>query len=141
LNKVTEVTAPKIQIALPDLPVDGRICYYGYDIAVEWLADYSDKHWPYDDNERFDILSKASEAVEVLRRHSGIERLDLESALMDHAAPSNTVIIPGHLPGEIRVTILSIFSNLRAFIVQETAKSGASRPVVGNYWEAAKVVG
>lgn len=94
--------------------MDGRICFYGYDVSIEWLADYSDKHWPYADDECFDILSKASEAMEVLRGHSGIKRLALESALVDPAAPSNTVTIPGYLPGEIRVPILSIFSDERS---------------------------
>ena len=46
--------------------------------------------------------------------HSRIKNLELESALMDHTAtPKNAVTIPGHRPGEIRVPIVSIFSDER----------------------------
>ena len=107
-----KVTAPKIQIALPNLTTDGRVCYYGYDLAVEWLVDYSNTHWRWDPaGGGYDVLSKASGAMQLLRSHSGIRRLELESALLDHTAPSNTVTIPGYRPGEIRVPIVSIFSD------------------------------
>ena len=56
-------------------------------------------------------MTKTVGAVDLLRTHSGIKRLDLESALMDDTVPSNVATIPGHNPGEIRVPLISIFSN------------------------------
>jgi hypothetical protein len=125
LNKVT--APPKIQIPLPDFPADGRICFYGYDIAMEWLADYSNKHWPYADNECYDTLSKAIDAVQLLGRHSGIKRLYLESALVDRAATSDTVTIPGSRPGEIRVPVLSIFSDERSSFKKRPSQEQVDR--------------
>lgn len=107
-----KVTSPqKIQIALPNLTTDGRVCYYGYDVEVEWLANYATKHWRWGPLECYDIMSRASGAIQLLRRHSGIKRLSFESALRDPSAPSNTVTISGYRPGEIRVPLISIFSD------------------------------
>ena len=67
-----KVTAPrKIQIALPNPRKDGRVCYYGYDVAMEWLVDYADTHWRR--NKNYDIMSKTIGAVELLRLRSGIK--------------------------------------------------------------------
>jgi hypothetical protein len=62
-------------------------------------------------NSDFDDISKITGGVKLLGFHSGIKRLQLESALMDRAAPSNTVTMLGYRPGEIRVPIISIFSD------------------------------
>ena len=110
MNKVT--APPKIQIALPNA-TDGRVCFYGYDIAMEWLVDYATTHWSWDpiDGACYDDLSKASGAIKLLSIHSGIKRLAFESALKDHTTPSDAVTIPGHRHGEIRVPLISIFSD------------------------------
>ena len=113
-NILKKVTAPpKIQIALPNLTTDGRVCYYGYDVSVEWLVEYATRHWRWDpvDSEYYDDLSKATRAMKLLRKHSGIKRLAFESALKDHTVPSDAVTIPGYRPGEIRVPLISIFSD------------------------------
>ena len=111
LKKV--IAPPKIQITLPSRPADGRACFYGYDVAMQWLVDYSTTHWrrvPTGDR-YYDDLSKASGGIQLLRRHSGIKRLELEFAIKDQAAPSDTVTIPGYQPGEVRVPVISIFSD------------------------------
>ena len=109
-----KVTAPlKIQIALPNLGTDGRVCFYGYYVGMEWLIEYATAHWCWDpiDSGYYDDLSKASGAMKLLRIHSGIKRLRFESALKDHTVPSDAVTIPGHRLGEIRVPLISIFSD------------------------------
>ena len=58
-----------------------------------------------------DDLFKASGAMKLLRFHSGIKRLAFELALRDHTAPSDAVTIPGHRLGEIRVPLISNFSD------------------------------
>ena len=70
-------------------------------------------HWRWGsiDSEHFDDLSRASAALKLLRVHSGIKRLAVESALKDDAAPPDTVTIPDNLPGENRVPLISIFSD------------------------------
>lgn len=62
------------------------------------------------DGKCYDTLPKANGAVQLLSLHPGIKCLELESTLMDPSAPSNTFTIPGHLPGEIEVAVLSNFS-------------------------------
>ncbi|KAF8240112.1 hypothetical protein L208DRAFT_1385039, partial [Tricholoma matsutake] len=82
--KITAAPSTKIQVALPDLNTNGRICFYGYDVSTEWLIDYTNKHW---------------------------KAIADESALEDPSAPAGTVTIPGHRPGKIRVPLVSVFSN------------------------------
>jgi hypothetical protein len=113
-----KVTAPppsrKFQIELPELSTDGRVCFYGYDVEMEWLIDYATKHWcwdPLDTSSGYDDLSKITGGLKLLGFHSGIKRLQLESVLKDQAAPSNVATIPGYRPGEIRVPLISIFSD------------------------------
>ena len=106
-----KVTAPaKVQVVLPYRSADGRLYYYGYDVAMEWLMDYFKTHWP--QGSSCDVFTKTVGGVHFLRNHSDIKHLDLESAFKDETAPSNVVTIPGR-PGEIRVPIISIFSNER----------------------------
>ncbi|KAF8240122.1 hypothetical protein L208DRAFT_1385050 [Tricholoma matsutake] len=107
--KITAAPSTKIQVALPDLNTNGRICFYGYDVSTEWLIDYTNKHWKA--IAEYDNLAKASAAIKLLRSHSGIKRLEYESAFEDPSAPAGTVTIPGHRPGEIRVPLVSVFSN------------------------------
>ena len=108
-----KVTArPKIQIALPNPTTDGRVCFYGYDVGMEWLVEYGTAHWCWGPpHNRYDDLSRASGAMKLLRKHSGIKRLRFESALKEPNI--DAVTIPGHrgLPGEIRVPLISIFSD------------------------------
>ena len=112
-NILKKVTAPQIQIALPRLTTDGRACFYGYDVGMDWLIDYATKNWRWDPNDesRLGDLSKIGAGMILLREHSGIRRLEIESALKDHAAPSDTVTIQGSRHNEPEVPILSIFSN------------------------------
>ena len=111
-----KVTArPKIQIALPNPTTDGRVCFYGYyDVGMEWLVEYGTAHWcrgpPHN---RYDDLSRASGAMKLLRKHSGIKRLRFEAALIDHTVPADAVTIPGKRLGESRVPLYQ-FSVTRA---------------------------
>jgi hypothetical protein len=107
LKKVT--APPRIQIALPNPAKDGRVCFYGYDVSMEYLIDYATTHWCWDHMDKGD-LSKISGGVKLLGFHSGIKQLKLESGIKDRAAPANTATIPGR-PGEVRVTVMSIFSD------------------------------
>lgn len=58
-----------------------------------------------------DITTKTSAAIQLLMSHSGVKRLEFEAALVDHTVPPDAVTIPGNRPGEIRVPLISIFSN------------------------------
>ena len=99
-------------MALPNLTTDGRICFYGYDVSMEWLIDYATRNWLWDPNDTgYDNLSKISGALTVLKFRSGVKHLDFEWAFKDHSAPSNTVTMPGYRPGEDRVPVLSIFTD------------------------------
>jgi hypothetical protein len=110
--KVT-TAPPKIQIELPNLATDGRVCFYGYNFSIEWLIEYATTHWRWGpiDSGGYDDISKITGGLNLLRMHSGIKRLKLESGIKDHAAPANTTTIPGYRPGEVRVTVMSIFSD------------------------------
>jgi len=108
LNQLNAAPSTKIQVALPNLNTNGRVCFYGYGVATEWLIDYANKHWK--GIEEYDDLAKASAGLHLLRAHSGIKRLSLESAVKDPKAPIDTVTIPGRI-GETRVPLVSIFSN------------------------------
>ena len=112
-NVSKKVTAPpKIQVALPNLATDGRVCFYGYDVGMEWLVEYGTAHWCWGPpHNRYDDLSRASGAMKLLRKHSGIKRLRFEAALIDHTVPVDAVTIPGKRLGESRVPVISIFSN------------------------------
>ena len=79
---------------------------------MEWLIDYATRNWLWDPNDPdYDDLSKISGALTVLSFQTGIKRLLLESAFKDQSAPSNAATIPGYKPGEVRVPVLSIFSD------------------------------
>jgi hypothetical protein len=91
------------------LQTNGRVCFYGFDVTTEWLINYARTHWK--DAERYDDLARVSSAIKLLRAHSRIKSLVYESALVDHTTPPDTVLIPGHRFGELRVPLLSIFSN------------------------------
>ena len=114
LKKVAAPLAPKIQIAPPaNLGTDGRICFYGYDFEMPWLIEYATAHWCWCpiDSEFYDDFSKISGGLRLLKMHSGIKRLMFEAALKDDTVPSDVVTIPGNRPGEVRVPIISIFSD------------------------------
>jgi hypothetical protein len=106
-----KVTAPQIEIELPDPATDGRVSFYGYDVGMEWLVNYATKHLRWDG--QYDDMSKASAAIQLLMSRSGAKRLEFEAALVDHTVPPDAVTIPGNRPGEIRVPLISIFSNER----------------------------
>ena len=104
-----KVTAPpRIQVALPNLSTDGRACYYGYDVAIEWLAEYGAANWIWTpvENSHPDDLSMASGGMTLLRSHSGISRLKFRSGLKDHTVPSDAVTIPGYRTGEVQVPLI-----------------------------------
>ncbi|KAI9444427.1 hypothetical protein F5148DRAFT_1255124, partial [Russula earlei] len=104
-----KVAAPhmKVQIALPKPSEDNRVLFYGFDVGTEWYIEYTNTHRK--ELKDFDELSKISAGIKLLRAHTGIKGLKLESALNDPAAPTSTTM-PGR-PGEPRVPVLSIFSN------------------------------
>jgi hypothetical protein len=106
-----KITPPtKIKIALPNLDAN-RVCFYGYDVGMDWLVVYATKHMRWDSIDLpYDDFSKASAAMGLLRIHSGIKHLGIESAIKDHTAPSDTVTVPGR-PGVVRVPIVSIFTD------------------------------
>ena len=115
-NVLKKVTArPKIQVELPkNIGTDGRVCFYGYDVGMEWLIEYATANWCWGpiENKHYDDLSKASGAIKILRARSGIKQLLFESALVDHTVPADTVTIPGYRgKGELIVPIISIFSD------------------------------
>ena len=97
----------QVTVALPDLDTNSRVCFYGYEISREWLIDYSNKHWK--GIQHFDDSAKVSTAIYLLRAHSGIKRLEYESALPDPKTAAGTVAMEGH-PDSV-VPLLSIFSN------------------------------
>ena len=103
----------KIKITLPNLATarDGRVCFYGYDVSMEWLVTYGTAHWCWGPlGPEFDDLSKASGAMQLLRLNSGIKGLKFETAIKDPNI--DAVTIPGHRElGEIRVPLISIFSD------------------------------
>ena len=124
----------RIQVALPDLNTDGRVCFYGYEISREWLIDYTNELL--EDVEEFDSHAKVSVALSLLRSHSGIKNLEYEPALPDPKAATGTLTMAGYQGPTVR--LLSIFNNK----LPETAPSGKGRLFVGNSGrEAAKVVG
>jgi hypothetical protein len=63
-------------------------------------------------SEYYDDLSKASAAMRI---HSGIKRLEFESALKHHTTPQThpSQFQKKNQPGEIRVPLVLIFGNER----------------------------
>ena len=109
---------PKIQIALPNLATarDGRVSFYGYDVSVEWLVAYSTANWlwewgPLDRN--VDDLSRATAAMKLLRMNTRIAGLRFESALKEPGVDAVTTPGSKGLPGDVRVPLISIFSDER----------------------------
>ena len=96
-----------MKIELPERSADHRVLFYGYDVGPEWYIEYTNTHRK--DLKDYDDLAKISVGKQLLKAHTGIKGLALESALNDSAAPAG-VTIPGR-PGEPRVPVLSIFSN------------------------------
>ena len=93
----------RIQVALPDLNTNGRVCFYGYEISREWLIDYTSEHL--ESPEEYDDLAKVSVAIYLLKVNSGIKGLEYESALPDPKA-ATAASYQG-----TTVRLLSIFSN------------------------------
>ena len=57
------------------------------------------------------VICKMDGGLKLLRMHSGINRLEVETALKDDRTPLNAELILGSRPGEMRHTvIMSIFS-------------------------------
>lgn len=57
------------------------------------------------------VIFKMDGGLKLLRMHSGINLLEVETALKDDRTPSNAELILGSRPGEMRHTIISIFCN------------------------------
>jgi hypothetical protein len=105
------VASTKMQLPHPThLHADpkGRVCFYGYDILEDWLINYTKTNIK--DHAQYDNLALMSAAVHILKAQMRIRTLDIETALVDPTAPSNT-IIPGQQRGEPMVPILSICTN------------------------------
>ena len=107
LNQFDAAPPRRIQVALPDLNTNGRVCFYGYEISREWLIDYSNEHM--ERAEECDDSAKVSGALFLLRGASGIKKLEYELALPD---PKAAISIPtgARYQGAV-VRLLSIFSN------------------------------
>ena len=90
---------------------NGRIYFYGYDITLDWLVDYTKTHWK--DHAGKDRLALMGVAIQFLKTHTGIHTLTYRSALVDSTAPTNRSI-DGHRPGERMVPILSICTSERS---------------------------
>jgi len=99
-----------MKLALPtDLETQGRVCFYGFAVTMEWLVDYAKSHWT--DADQYDDLAKASAAIKFLRRSSHISTLQFESALVDNTVSTDTIFTPGNRRGEPMVPLIAIFSN------------------------------
>jgi hypothetical protein len=112
LKKVT--APPQIQVALPNLSTDGRACFYGYDVGIDWLIEYGAANWIWTPVEKVfsNDISMASGAMKLLRLYSGIKHLKFKSALKDHTVPSDAVTVPGHRGiGDHQVPLISIFND------------------------------
>ena len=107
LNQVNATPPRRIQVALPDLNTNGRVCFYGYEISREWLIDYTNKHR--EGVERYDDHAKVSAALFLLRAHSNIKNLEYESALPDPKAATDIPKTAWYQGPTVR--LLSIFSN------------------------------
>ena len=112
MKKVSAPPKIRIQIDLPDIAPDSRVYFYGYHVELEWLSDFYTAHRRLDPEDKsYDTLSKASAAIQVFRRQSGIKRLEYEMVLKDYSVPSDAASIPGLRLGDERVPIVAIFSN------------------------------
>ena len=99
-----------MKLALPTgVETQGRVCFYGFAVTMEWLVDYAKLHW--NDADQYDDLAKASAAIKFLRRSSHINTLEFESALVDSTVPPETILTPGHRRGEPMVPLIAICSN------------------------------
>ncbi|KAF8805497.1 hypothetical protein BYT27DRAFT_7258162 [Phlegmacium glaucopus] len=74
IRKVKEVF--NAHLIPSDLNTGGRVCFYGYDVSIDWLIDYPNKHW--EGIEKYDDAAKFGAAMHLLRAHSGIKRLAYE---------------------------------------------------------------
>ena len=84
MKKVSAPPKIRIQIDLPDIAPDSRVYFYGYHVELEWLSDFYTAHRRLDPEDKsYDTLSKASAAIQVFRRQSGIKRLEYEMVLKD----------------------------------------------------------
>ena len=75
---------------------------------MEWLVAYGTAHRSW--GPEFDDLSKASGAMKLLRKHSGIKGLKFETGIKDPNI--DAITMPGSRGnGEICVPLISIFSD------------------------------
>lgn len=115
-----------MELALPThFTTNGRVCFYGYAVTSEWLVEFAKAHWK--DAERFDNLAKVSTAIKLLRAQSGIRSLLYESALADKAVPEDTILLPGHRPGELMVPLLAIFSDEKSSYKKRPSQAQVDR--------------
>jgi hypothetical protein len=113
LHQPSPAPTEQMKLALPThLQTNGRVCFYGFDVTMEWLIDYARTHW--NDADRYDDLAKVSSVIKLLRKRSRIKSLEYESALVDDTVPTDTVLKPGHRPGEHMVPLLTVFNNQKS---------------------------
>ena len=77
---------------------------------MDWLVDFATRHWVKKADE-FDRIEKIQSALLLLSVQTGIQSIVLESALVDPAAPADTIIIPRFRVNEPRVRLLSNFTD------------------------------
>jgi hypothetical protein len=106
-QQVASLQHPQMLLTSPP-DSNGRICYYGYEVTLKWLLDYSKTH--HKDYEGYDDSSLIGGAIYLLKAHSGIRTLKYHSALINNTVPPDKNI-EGLQPGEQMVPILSIFSS------------------------------
>lgn len=107
-REVASSKSSRMRLASPP-ESNGRICYYGYDVTLEWLIGYSKTH--YKNCEGHDDSGLIGAALYLLMAHSGIRTLAYHSAHINPTAPSDRSI-EGDPPGVRMVPILSIFSSI-----------------------------
>ena len=110
LNQIPPGPRRRAKIAIPThLKANGRFLFYGFDISLEWLIDYARQSWG-EGVDQYEHTAKVNNGVRALRLRTGINRMALESGLVDSTLPAGTITITGGR----EVPLLSIFSNERS---------------------------
>ncbi|KIM44238.1 hypothetical protein M413DRAFT_25675 [Hebeloma cylindrosporum] len=83
----------------------GRICFYGYDVSLDWLVEYAISNIKNND-EVDDAAALQTTAARIMRLRTRTKTLGMESALLNPRVPDDTAL--EYSEGVRMVRIISI---------------------------------
>lgn len=71
LHQVSPAAPTQMKLVLPThLQTNSHVCFYDFDVTMEWLVDYARMYW--NDADRYNDLAKVSSVIKLLRKKSAV---------------------------------------------------------------------